>query len=141
MLTFLPSHSDESLHRILPSLIAPALERRFPNSKTMFSPRKGGSVSDAGIVKIFSRDFVEALARNVAGLLPWDKVPKALVDDRVKVSEHNLSHMTFLNFAKFFGMDPAAAKEAQPHSRGQLFSQLVRTAYADLTELIRVDTL
>jgi glutathione S-transferase len=71
------------------SLIADALEKRFPESAgyaTMFPPRKGSQSRDTGLVKAFLTAYVDrSLFTTVTRLLPWDRMPEAFVKDRSAV--------------------------------------------------------
>lgn len=68
------------------SLIASALERRFPKSKgypTLFPARKGGGSTDTGLVKAFSMYYGDRAVFASADLcLPYQKFPDAFVKDR-----------------------------------------------------------
>jgi glutathione S-transferase len=71
------------------SLIASALERRFPVSMgfgTIFPPRKDGGKIDIGIIRAFSRYYAEnALFPLAFTLLQWDRLPSSFVQDRSDV--------------------------------------------------------
>lgn len=72
-----------------PSLIVSALERLFPTSAgypTLFPRRKDGGNPDTGLVKAFSKYYVDELFGIGASLLPWTKFPAAFVEDRKSVS-------------------------------------------------------
>ncbi|EKM80318.1 hypothetical protein AGABI1DRAFT_113516 [Agaricus bisporus var. burnettii JB137-S8] len=83
------------------SLIVSALERLFPTSAgypTLYPRRKDGGNPDTGLVKAFSKYYVDELFGIGASLLPWTKFPAAFVEDRksfmsapldVKVMEAN----------------------------------------------------
>lgn len=72
------------------SLIASALERRFPTSegyKSIFPPRKGGGKADTGLVKLLTLYWTD---RKLFGMsaesLPYAKFPPAFIKDRSAVS-------------------------------------------------------
>lgn len=72
-----------------PSLILSALERRFPPSAgypTLFPRGKHGGNPDTGLVKAFSRYYLDQIFSLGASLLPWDKLPAAFIEDRSSVS-------------------------------------------------------
>jgi hypothetical protein len=74
---------------IKPSLILSALERRFPPSAgypTLFPRGKHGGNPDTGIVRAFSKYFLDHTFALAALLLPWDKLPAAFIEDRNTVS-------------------------------------------------------
>jgi len=69
------------------SLIASALERRFPPSAngygTIFPPRKGGGKTDTGMVKAFSHFYVDRMLFGLAAAtLDMGKMPEAFIKDR-----------------------------------------------------------
>ncbi|KAJ6614280.1 hypothetical protein B0H10DRAFT_2045500 [Mycena sp. CBHHK59/15] len=68
------------------SLIASALERRFPASKgygTIFPNRKHGGDADTGLIKAFSKHWADTVLFPLAPvLLPWEKFPPAFIQDR-----------------------------------------------------------
>jgi glutathione S-transferase len=73
------------------SLIAAALERRFPPSPngygTLFPLRKGGGKADTGMVKAFSQFYVDRmLFLLAAGTLDMGGTPEAFRKDRKDVS-------------------------------------------------------
>lgn len=72
------------------SLIAPALERRFPVSAgygTIFPRPKHGGSPDTGMVKAFAKYYADAVLFPAApSLLPWEKFPPSFVEDRSSVS-------------------------------------------------------
>lgn len=73
----------------LSSLIVSALERRFPSSAgygTLLPRGKHGGSSDTGLIKAFSKYYVDQLFSLGALLLPWDKIPADFVNDRSTVS-------------------------------------------------------
>lgn len=74
------------------SLIAPVLERRFPPEQgfpTLFPLRKDGTKCDTGLVKAFTTFYTDrVLFPPAANTLPYDKFPKAFVEDRSKVRGH-----------------------------------------------------
>jgi glutathione S-transferase len=71
------------------SLIANALEKRFPESagySTIFPPRKGSEFRDTGLVKAFVASYVDRpFFRLAVMLLPWDQFPEAFTKDRSAV--------------------------------------------------------
>ncbi|KAJ7129726.1 hypothetical protein C8R44DRAFT_777507 [Mycena epipterygia] len=68
------------------SLIASALERRFPASQgygTIFPNKKHGGDADTGLIKAFTKYWVDAVLFPLAPtLLPWEKFPPAFIKDR-----------------------------------------------------------
>ncbi|KAH6914943.1 hypothetical protein BKA70DRAFT_1257517 [Coprinopsis sp. MPI-PUGE-AT-0042] len=68
------------------TLITAILERRFPSSEgfgTLFPPRKNSGTTDTGLIKAFSKFYIDgALFPTAALLLPWEKLPPAFVADR-----------------------------------------------------------
>lgn len=70
------------------SLIAYALERRFPASAghgTLFPKRKGGG-TDTGMIKAFAQSYTDKMVFPLAaGMLPWEKLPEAFLKDRSDV--------------------------------------------------------
>jgi len=69
------------------SLIASALERRFPPSTngygTLFPPRKGGGKADTGMIKAFSQFYVDRmLFRLAASTLDSSKFSEEFIKDR-----------------------------------------------------------
>ncbi|KAF7977663.1 hypothetical protein HWV62_3100 [Athelia sp. TMB] len=66
------------------SLIAYALERRFPASAghgSIFPKRKGGK-ADTGMIKAFQTYTDKMVFSLAAGQLPWNKFPEAFLKDR-----------------------------------------------------------
>ncbi|KAG5343094.1 hypothetical protein C0989_000084 [Termitomyces sp. Mn162] len=69
----------------LASLIASALERRFPSSAgygTIFPRSKDSGATDTGAIKIFAKLYESTIFPTASGLLPWEALPKAFLDDR-----------------------------------------------------------
>ncbi|KAF7313758.1 Glutathione S-transferase [Mycena chlorophos] len=67
------------------SLIASALERRFPAARgfgTLFPNRKGSPRADPGLVKAVSKHWVDVIFPLAPALLPWERFPAAFVEDR-----------------------------------------------------------
>lgn len=69
------------------SIIVPTLERRFNavtgNYGTIFPRRKNGGSADTGLVQAFTRHYADtALFPLATAFVPWEKVPKAFIDDR-----------------------------------------------------------
>jgi len=68
------------------SLIASALERRFPTAQgygTIFPNKKHGGGADTGLIKAFVKHWVDTvLFPLVPALLPWEQIPPAFVKDR-----------------------------------------------------------
>ncbi|KAJ7261272.1 hypothetical protein B0H12DRAFT_1231500 [Mycena haematopus] len=68
------------------SLIASALERRFPISQgycTIFPNKKHGAGADTGLMKAFSKYWADTVLFPLAPLhLPWEKFPSKFVKDR-----------------------------------------------------------
>ncbi|KAI0796853.1 hypothetical protein C8Q75DRAFT_802526 [Abortiporus biennis] len=68
------------------SLIAAALERRFPSSEghgTLFPPRKGSDKVDTGLIKLLAMFWTDrALFPLAAANLPYEKFDKSFLDDR-----------------------------------------------------------
>ncbi|KAF7359219.1 Glutathione s-transferase [Mycena sanguinolenta] len=71
------------------SLIASALERRFPKLRgygTIFPNKKHGAGADTGLIKAFSKYWPDTALFPLAPVhLPWDKLPPQFVDDRSKL--------------------------------------------------------
>jgi hypothetical protein len=71
------------------SLIAAALERRFPTSDgygTLFPSRKGSDKSDTGLIKALARHYPDTTLFPLAmGLLEWEKFPEPFIQDRSDV--------------------------------------------------------
>ena len=72
------------------SLIASTLERRYPPSAgygTLFPQRRGGGLSDTGMVKTLVMYYFDREVFPLAALsLPFQKFPEAFVKDRSDVS-------------------------------------------------------
>ena len=72
------------------SLIASTLERRYPASAgygTLFPPRKGGGLSDTGMVKTLAMHYFDrAVFPLAASSMPYNKFPEAFLKDRSDVS-------------------------------------------------------
>ena len=72
------------------SLIASTLERRYPASAgygTIFPPRKGGGLSDTGMVKTLAMHYFDrAVFPLAASSMPYNKFPEAFLKDRSDVS-------------------------------------------------------
>ncbi|KAK7037545.1 hypothetical protein VNI00_011037 [Paramarasmius palmivorus] len=67
------------------SLMIPVLERRFPASKSIFPPRKGGGAPDRGLIRAFSKYFGDdAMLPAAVPLVPWEHTDPVLVKDRIK---------------------------------------------------------
>jgi len=68
------------------SLIASALERRFPASQgygTIFPSKKHGAGADTGLIKAFAKHWADTVLFPLAPIhLPWEKFPPAFVKDR-----------------------------------------------------------
>jgi len=68
------------------SLIVSVLERRFPPSSgygTIFPSGKHGRGADTGAIKAFAQFYADStLFSPAAALLPWDKLPEAILKDR-----------------------------------------------------------
>ncbi|KAF7329683.1 Glutathione s-transferase [Mycena kentingensis (nom. inval.)] len=74
------------------SLIASVVERRFPTRnrdaspgayRTLFPPRKGSERSDAGLIRLFVKNWVDsAFFRAVIPLIPWLHLPDVFLKDR-----------------------------------------------------------
>ncbi|KAF7352820.1 Glutathione S-transferase [Mycena venus] len=68
------------------SLIASALERRFPASDhygTIFPNKKHGGGADTGLIKAFVSQWVDTVLFSQAiGLVPWEILPPGFVKDR-----------------------------------------------------------
>ncbi|EAU84754.2 hypothetical protein CC1G_00273 [Coprinopsis cinerea okayama7 len=68
------------------SLIVSTLERRFPASQgfgTLFPARNNGGTPDTGLIKAFSKFYIDRSLFSVAALLlPWEKLPPAFLKDR-----------------------------------------------------------
>ncbi|KAK7061691.1 glutathione S-transferase [Favolaschia claudopus] len=67
------------------SLIASALERRFPAAKgygTIF-PKKLGGGADTGLIKAFTLNWIDTIVFGLGvRLVPWDSLPPAFLEDR-----------------------------------------------------------
>lgn len=93
------------------SLIVSALERRFPPSAghgTLLPRGKHGGSSDTGLVKAFSKYYVDQLFSLGPLLLPWDKLGPDFIKDR----------------STFFGapLDVKAVQAARPQTMSKLAS-------------------
>ncbi|KAJ6484989.1 hypothetical protein C8R47DRAFT_1130413 [Mycena vitilis] len=68
------------------SLIASALERRFPPAQgyaSIFPNKKHGGGADTGLIKAFSKHWADNVLFPLAPvLLPWEKFPPAFIKDR-----------------------------------------------------------
>ncbi|KAK7035798.1 glutathione s-transferase [Favolaschia claudopus] len=69
------------------SLIASALERRFPHSNgyygTLFPNKKHGGSPDTGLIKAFAKHWPDTVLFSLAPLhLPWEKFPPKFLQDR-----------------------------------------------------------
>ncbi|KAF5393761.1 hypothetical protein D9757_000059 [Collybiopsis confluens] len=68
------------------SLIASALERRFPPSAgfgSIFPPKKHGGSPDTGLLKAFTKHYADTVLFGWATvLLPWDRFPDSFLNDR-----------------------------------------------------------
>ncbi|KAJ6599104.1 hypothetical protein DFH09DRAFT_1130130 [Mycena vulgaris] len=68
------------------SLIASALERRFPSVRgygTIFPNRKHGGGADTGLIKAFAKYWADTTLFPLApAALPWEKLPAAFIKDR-----------------------------------------------------------
>ncbi|KAJ7744478.1 hypothetical protein DFH07DRAFT_834454 [Mycena maculata] len=68
------------------SLIASALERRFPAAQgygTLFPNKKHGGSADTGLIKAFSKHWADTVLFPLApAMLPWEKMPTAFIKDR-----------------------------------------------------------
>ncbi|KAJ7507758.1 hypothetical protein B0H11DRAFT_1968551 [Mycena galericulata] len=68
------------------SLIASALERRFPAARgygTLFPNKKHGGDADTGLIKAFAKHWADTVLFPLApALLPWEKMPPAFIKDR-----------------------------------------------------------
>lgn len=76
------------------SLIAYALERRFPASAghgSIFPKRKGGK-ADTGMIKAFQTYTDKMVFSLAGGQLPWNKFPEAFLKDRSEVCAFALIH-------------------------------------------------
>lgn len=96
------------------SLIASALERRFPKSdgyRTLFPLRKGGGAVDTGMVKALAMYYADrAVFQLASSCLPYDKFPESFMKDR----------------ADFIGVpiDAKALAARQPQIKSHLSSHL-----------------
>jgi len=72
--------------RLPRSLIASALERRFPAAQgygTIFPNKKHGGAADTGLIKAFAKHWADTVLFPLAPvLLPWEKFPAAFIKDR-----------------------------------------------------------
>ncbi|KAF9058152.1 hypothetical protein BJ165DRAFT_1426015 [Panaeolus papilionaceus] len=68
------------------SLIASALERRFPASAgygTIYPPRADSTKTDVGLIKLFSKFYADnVLFPPATNLIAWDKIPAVFLKDR-----------------------------------------------------------
>ncbi|KAJ6500618.1 hypothetical protein C8R45DRAFT_1122839 [Mycena sanguinolenta] len=68
------------------SLIASALERRFPKSQgygTIFPNNKHGAGADTGLIKAFSKYWPDTALFPLAPVhLPWERFPPGFIEDR-----------------------------------------------------------
>jgi hypothetical protein len=65
------------------------LERRFAASSgygTVFPLAKHGRGADTGLIKAFSKFYVDTVFSASTGVLPWEKLSPAFVKDRGEVS-------------------------------------------------------
>lgn len=96
------------------SLIAPVLERRFPESQgypTLFPRRKGGGSADTGLIKaLASFYFDRAVFPLPASSMPYNKFPESFLKDR----------------SEFFGteINAKALEDKVPKVKGSLASHL-----------------
>ncbi|ESK92203.1 glutathione s-transferase [Moniliophthora roreri MCA 2997] len=74
------------------SLMIPVLERRFPNSKSIFPPRKGGGAPDTGLIRAFSKYFVDdAVLPAAVTLAPWEGADARVIEDRTRFLGGNVN--------------------------------------------------
>lgn len=126
------------------SVIASALERRFPPSQgygTIFPKAKHGDKANTGMIKAFARSYAEAvLFSPVVGLMPWTKVPDAFLKDRAAVSSGTLDHYdSNLTSAvgQLFGapIDPKVMAERRPKSESIVATNLVQPFHSTTIRL------
>ena len=71
------------------SLIAPALEKRFPASQgygTLYPPRVGGGKADTGLALVLKMYWSDRTVFPLAVTgIPWKKFPQEFLDDRASV--------------------------------------------------------
>ncbi|KAJ7591103.1 hypothetical protein C8J56DRAFT_934694 [Mycena floridula] len=65
------------------NLITSVLERRFCGGsyRTIFPPRNNGS-KDTGLIKAFSKEFVDIVFPLCSAFIPWDRIPSSFIKDR-----------------------------------------------------------
>ncbi|KAF8826699.1 hypothetical protein HHX47_DHR5000162 [Lentinula edodes] len=82
------------------SLIAAAIERRFPTSQgfgTIFPPKKHGGSPDTGLLKAFTQHYADTVLFNLGPiLLPWDRFPNFFLKDRQTIAP-NLNVQAMMN--------------------------------------------
>ncbi|KAJ3811229.1 hypothetical protein F5876DRAFT_88425 [Lentinula aff. lateritia] len=73
------------------SLIAAAIERRFPTSQgfgTIFPPKKHGGSPDTGLLKAFTQHYADTVLFNLGPiLLPWNRFPDFFLKDHCAQSQ------------------------------------------------------
>jgi hypothetical protein len=71
------------------SLIASALERRFPSSEghpTLFPRRKGGGSTDTGLIKALAMYYIDRTVFSLtASSMSYNKFPESFLKDRADV--------------------------------------------------------
>ncbi|PPR06570.1 hypothetical protein CVT24_001751 [Panaeolus cyanescens] len=97
------------------SLIATALERRFPSSAgygTIYPPRAGTNKTDIGLINLFSKFYADnVLFPPATNLIAWDKIPAVFLKDRSAL--------------RGAPIDPAAITAARPLSESVLTTHLI----------------
>lgn len=118
------------------SLIAYAIERRFPESAghgTLFPKRKGANgKADTGMIKAFAQSYPDkSVFPLAAGLLPWKNFPESFLKDRSDVCPfHMLCRVRLPYKAQYSGgkINVDAMMARQPIAQSLLVSNLVRSA-------------
>ncbi len=77
------------------SIIAAALERRFPPSQgygTIFPKGKHSGKADTGMIKAFAKSYAETVLFGPAvTMIPWTTLPEAFIKDRSAASPNFLA--------------------------------------------------
>ena len=116
------------------SLIISVLERRFPSSAgygTLFPRGKHGRSSDTGLIKAFSKYYVDKIFSLGPLLLPWDKFNPDFIKDRSTVSQLSCHPKSLFRYNTQFldaPLDIKAIQAARPQTISKLASYYVCTA-------------
>jgi len=93
------------------SLIVSTLERRYPASAgygTLFPPRKGGGLSDTGMVKALVMYYFDRTVFPLGALsMPYQRFPETFVKDRADVS-----YLAFVNESYFHNGESTWASQS-----------------------------